>query len=100
MTRNRLFAALCVALATSGAPAAERPQLDNPAIDMQAYLRVSAQAARHRETRRVSEAEFIRLSRTRGAVVLDARSAEKYRELHVKGAINLSFPDLATASLA
>ena len=30
----------------------------------------------------------------------DARSERKYGELHVKGAINLSFPDIAVASLA
>jgi hypothetical protein len=33
------------------------------------------------------------------AVVLDARSGEKYDELHVKHAINLSFPDIAIESL-
>ena len=31
---------------------------------------------------------------------LDARSREKYNELHVKGALNLSFPDIAVESLA
>jgi phage shock protein E len=31
--------------------------------------------------------------------VLDARSRQKYDELHVRGAINLSFPDIATGSL-
>jgi hypothetical protein len=34
-----------------------------------------------------------------GTVVLDARSARKYGELHVKGAVNLSFPDITVASL-
>ena len=59
---------------------------------MEGYLRVSREAAQHRETRRVSEAEFIRMSREPGTVVLDARSREKFDELHVKGAINLPFP--------
>ena len=40
------------------------------------------------------------MSRQRGSIVLDARSREKYDELHVKGAINLSFPDIAIESLA
>ena len=71
----------------------------NPAIDMEGYLRVSREAAEHRETRRVSEAEFIRMSREPGTVVLDARSREKFDELHVKGAINLPFPDIAIESL-
>jgi hypothetical protein len=71
----------------------------NPAIDMGGYLRVSREAAQHREARRVSEAEFIRMSREPGTVILDARSREKFDELHVKGAINLPFPDIAIESL-
>ncbi len=71
----------------------------NPAIDMEGYLRVSREAAAHRETRRVSEEEFIRMSREPGTVILDARSREKFNELHVKGALNLSFPDIAVESL-
>jgi phage shock protein E len=71
----------------------------NPAIDMDGYLRVSREAAEHRETRRVSEEEFIRMSREPGTVVLDARSREKYHELHVKGAVSLPFPDIAIESL-
>ena len=73
---------------------------ENPAIDMPGYLRIANEAAAHRATRRVSEADFIRMSREPGTVILDARSKEKYDELHVKGAINLSFPDIAIASLA
>ena len=72
---------------------------DNPAIDMPGYLRIANEAAEHRATRRVSEAEFIRLSREPGTVILDARSREKYDELHVKGAVNLSFPDIAIETL-
>ncbi len=71
----------------------------NPAIDMQGFLRVSQRAAMHRESRRVSEEEFARMSRASGTIVLDARSREKYDELHVKRAINLSFPDIAIESL-
>jgi len=72
---------------------------DNPAIDMPGYLRIAGEAAAHRATRRVSQAEFIRMSREPGTVVLDARSGEKYQELHIKGAVNLSFPDIALQTL-
>jgi hypothetical protein len=74
--------------------------ISNPNIDMDAYLRVATEAAAHRESHRLTEEEFIRMSREPGTIVLDARSAEKYGELHVKGAINLPFPDIAIASLA
>ena len=71
----------------------------NPSIDMQGFLRVSMQAAEHREARRISEADFIRMSREPGTIVLDARSRQRFDELHVKGAIHLSFPDIAVESL-
>jgi len=87
------FVLLCLA---SGVQAAQ----DNPAIDMDGYLRAAAEAARHREARRLSEEEFIRMSRESGVVVLDARSRDKYDELHVKGAINLPFPDITVESLS
>ena len=72
----------------------------NPAIDEAAYVRVVADALGHRARHRVSEADFIRMSREPGTVVLDARSKAKFDELHVAGAINLTFPDIAIASLA
>ena len=72
----------------------------NPAIDMPGYLRVAGEAAEHRKSRRLSEEDFIRMSREPGTVILDARSREKYNELHIKGAINLSFPDITVDSLS
>ena len=66
---------------------------------MEGYLRVAAEAARHRATRLLSEADFIRLGREPGTVILDARSHDKYQELHIRGAINLSFPDIALRTL-
>ena len=85
------------AIAIAATPA---DPLRNPAIDMEGHLRVSRDAAEHRERRRVSEAEFIRMSREPGTVILDARSREKYDELHIRGAVHLSFPDLTAANLA
>jgi hypothetical protein len=73
--------------------------LDNPAIDMPGYLAVATQAAGYRESHRVSEEDFIRMSREPDTIVLDARSARKFDELHVAGAVNLAFPDIASESL-
>ena len=72
----------------------------NPSIDMKGFLELSAEAARHRETRRLTEDEFITMSKEPGVLVLDARSQQKYDELHIRGAVNLSFPDITVASLA
>lgn len=71
----------------------------NPAIDMDGYLRVSAEAAKHRAARRLSEDDFIRMSIEPGTVILDARSRQRFDELHIRDAINLSFPDIAVESL-
>lgn len=84
---------------TTAASAQTEPAINNPAIDMQGFLRVSSEAASARASRRISEADFIRMSREPGTIVLDARSREKFDELHVKGAIHLSFPDIAVDSL-
>ncbi len=98
----RIRALLSIIVMTCMAPLAGAQKKSggvNPAIDMEGHLRVAAEAARHRETRRLSEEDFIRMSREPGTVVLDARSRQKYDELHVKGALNLSFPDIAVESL-
>ena len=97
---KKLFVlALTILCAATIAFAQEKAGIANPAIDMQGYLRAASEAADHRESRRLTEEEFIRMSREPGTVILDARSAEKYRELHVKGALNLSFPDITVESL-
>jgi hypothetical protein len=85
MKTRLLLAASLVSGLTLRVAAAERPQMANPAVDMAGHLRVATEAARHRRARRVSEAEFIHMSRQPGTVILDARSGEKYDELHVKG---------------
>ena len=98
---------LLCALALAALPAAGNgpqqlasPQWTNPAIDTAGYLRMVNEAVAHRESRRVSEDEFIRMAQLPGVVVLDARSRGKYQALHVRGAVNLSYPDLTVESLA
>jgi hypothetical protein len=71
----------------------------NPNIDMAGYLAQASEAAAWRSTHRVSEADFLRMSREAGTIVLDARSAEKFAELHVRNAINLSFSDMSVDTL-
>jgi hypothetical protein len=90
-----LPALLLAACASTTATVAEAP----PPADMPGFLLVADAAAAHRESRLVDEATFLRMSREPGTIVLDARSAERYAELHVAGAVNLSFPDIAIAAL-
>jgi rhodanese-related sulfurtransferase len=70
-----------------------------PEIDTAGYLKAATAALAYRDSRRLPEEDFLRFARERGTVVLDARSREKYDELHIAGAINLSFPDIALEAL-
>jgi hypothetical protein len=90
---------LLIGCLSSMTVAQQKTPIVNPAIDMNGYLKTAAEAARYRESHRLTEEEFIELSRQPGVIVLDARSREKYNEMHIKGAINLSFPDISIESL-
>ena len=96
----RLYVLTLVVLVASTVAYGQKADTVNPAIDMAGYLKVAAEAAKYREERRLTEEEFIKISREPGVIVLDARSREKYDELHIKGAVNLSFPDITVDSLA
>jgi hypothetical protein len=98
--KHRLLILVLVILCVSPlANAQKKSGIANPAIDMEGYLRVATEAAKHREAHRLSEENFLRMSNEPGTVILDARSKEKFDELHIKGALNLSFPDIAVDSL-
>jgi hypothetical protein len=100
MARLRLMLALVVGIVLALPAHAAPDPLANPAIDMGSYLSISRAAAEHRATRRVSEEDFIRMSREPGTVILDARTRPFYDMLHIKGAINLPFPDIAVDTLS
>lgn len=82
------------------AAVAAADEIPNPLIDYGAFqLGVDLVGAR-REAFRVTEVEFVRMSRDPATVILDARSTEKFALLHVKGAKNLSLPDITEEELA
>ncbi len=99
MARGFFSTLLVIAVVPSALAASDPPTGVNPAIDMRRYLLVASEAAQSRETHRLSEQQFIEMSRMPGIIILDARSRQKYDELHIKGAMNLSFPDIAIESL-
>ncbi len=76
------------------------PLISNPLIDYGAFERGVERVGAVREQLRVTEREFIRMAAERSTVILDARSAEKFALLHVKGAKNLSLPDITEEELA
>ena len=82
----------------AGAAAAE--DIPNPLIDYPAFQSGVIAVGKLRADRRLSELDFIVMSKDPDTVILDARSAEKYALLHIKGAVNLSFPDMTAEELA
>lgn len=100
MIKRSIILAVALTILAIAANAQSKASLTNPAIDMDGFLRVSRNAAKHRSTRRLTEDQFIAASKEPGVVILDARSSEKFNELHIAGAINLSFPDITVESLA
>ena len=102
MGTNLLLSLLLATAVAAPAPADgdAAAAIPNPQIDMPGFLEAAQAAAEHRRTHRVSEEEFLRMMAEPGTLVLDARSAEKYGQLHVRGATNLSFPDITIESLA
>jgi phage shock protein E len=94
-----LILVLALAVGIQIVDAQKKLGITNPNIDMQGYLKVAAEAADYRESRRLTEDDFIRMSHEPKTIILDARSREKYDTLHIKGALNLSFPDITVESL-
>lgn len=97
---SMLAAFLMVIFVVAGVNAQRSNNISNPAIDMDGFLKNARAASKHREKRRLTEDEFIAMSKEQGVIILDARSKEKFDELHIKGAVNLSFPDITVNSLA
>lgn len=71
----------------------------NELIDYDGFASHVAAVGELRQSRRLSEEEFIRMAREPGTVVLDARSERLYRLRHVEGAVNLSFPEFTADTL-
>jgi hypothetical protein len=75
-------------------------KIPNRLIDYPAFQKGAAEVAKLREGRRVTEDEFIRMASEPGTVIYDARSDDKFRRLHIKGAKHLTLPDVTAEELA
>lgn len=54
---------------------------------------------KHRESRLISFDDFLSTAKEKDVVVLDTRSAFRFNRKHLKGAVNLSFPDFTQENL-
>ena len=80
--------------------AASAEEIPNPLIDYAGFEKQVSVVGALRAMHRLSESEFIEMARDPDTVVLDARSAAKFELLHIKGARNLSLPDVTEEELA
>ena len=74
--------------------------IPNRLIDFGQFQQNVSDVANIRRQHRISEAQFIALAQQSDTVILDARSERMFGRLHVKGAVNLSFPDFTEQELA
>jgi phage shock protein E len=72
----------------------------NPQIDYPRFLELAQETEAVRQSRRLSVAQFAMLMAEPGTVLLDARSADKYRLRHLRGAVSLPFTDFTAEALA
>lgn len=83
-----------LALAQSKAP------IPNELIDYETFESTVEATGPRRESRRLTEAEFIEMLSQDGVVLLDARSAQRYEQRHIQGAISLPFTEFNAETLA
>jgi rhodanese-related sulfurtransferase len=77
----------------------EQP-IPNELIDYARHLQIVRAVQPVREQRRLTEEQFAAMAAEPGTVVLDARSADKFKLRHIKGAVSLPFTDFTAESLA
>ncbi len=77
-----------------------RPFIPNPAIDAPGFRQIVKESAAERESKRLTEAEFIKAMQEKGVIVLDARSTRNFDRRHIKGAVNLPFTEFTAPDLA
>lgn len=81
-------------------PVCAQEAIPNRLIDYGKFRDIVVQSAQERESRRLTEAQFIAMMQEPGIVVLDARSESRYTLRHIKGAISLPFTEFTEQSLA
>jgi hypothetical protein len=73
--------------------------IKNDLIDYTGFQSIVVNSAQIREKGRLTEKEFIQAMESGDYVLLDARSAAKYKLRHIKSAINLPFTEFTEADL-
>ncbi|MGL5838837.1 MAG: rhodanese-like domain-containing protein [Sphingorhabdus sp.] len=93
----RLLIALTALAATQ--PLGAQSQ-GSPLIDYAGFKNLTDEVEPYRSERLISLAEFKARAANKDVLILDARSAQAFKEGHIAGAVNLPLPDFNAKSLA
>lgn len=93
-----LLSASVLSLTTSGLRAADT--IPNRLIDYAGFQKIVDTAGPQREKMRLTEEQFLAAMKESDVVILDARTAERYKMRHIKGAISLPFTEFTADTLA
>lgn len=96
----RLLALAPLAALLAFAAGAQTNPIPNRLVDYNTFLANATNIGRIHDQRRVTEQQFIEMAADPGTVVFDARSDDKFKKLHIKGAKHLSFPEITAPALA
>lgn len=69
-------------------------------VDFDAYQKLVDKVKDYRKDRLLSLEDFLKMSKEKNVIILDARSEAMYKAKHVKGAVNLCFSDFTQQTLA
>lgn len=83
-----------------GLCSANADQPKNPHVDINVFLNDARAVEIQRTNRIVDQDAFLKMSAEKDTIVLDARSADKFAMLHLKGAVSLPFTDFTEETLA
>lgn len=67
--------------------------------DSEGFLAAAQEAERSRVSKRIDETIFARMSSEPNTIVLDARSSEHWKQLRIRGSINLPYTDFSASAL-
>jgi 3-mercaptopyruvate sulfurtransferase SseA len=90
---------ICLFLFAAGAAFSAEP-IPNKLIDYKEFQKIVAETAKEREAHRLTEVQFIKAMVDTNAVLLDARTAARYEQRHIRGAVNLPFTEFTADTLA
>ncbi len=91
---------LIVAAFFSTTPLSAQQNPGSPLIDYDGFSELTAEVRPLRLSRLIKLEEFNRRAARRDVLVLDARSAQAFKNGHIKGAVNLPLPDFTAEALA